>query len=269
MGKTAKTVQVRSWTEDVIESQNQNCTLPASYRWIREEWYFRLWAWISYRLVRGFGRLYCRWFLHLKFRNLECLHSFEKGGIFLYGNHTQPVGDVVIPALAVKPRRIYSIGSPANLGIPVIGKLLPAVGILPTPSDFHQTKEFYTAVQQRAQEGNCVVTFPEAHVWPFYTGIRPFPDSSFRFPVECGCPAFAMTTTYQKRRFGKKPGITVYLDGPFFPEPGLSPKEARKNLRDKIREAMITRSALSNVQYIRYEMKAEGQSVPKNEGENP
>ena len=62
-----------------------------------------------------------------------------------------------------------------------------------------------------------------------------------------------MTNTYQS--YGKnndKIKIVTYIDGPFFPDEGLSPKEAQKNLRDKIYNKMVERSQNSNIEYIKY-----------------
>lgn len=244
-----------SYDADVVESRNQNCPLPEDYQFIRQDRGFRLWAGFLYGLTKAAGFLYCKAVLGLRFQNRQVLKGYQDRGIFLFANHTQEFGDVVIPALAVRPQRIYTIASTANLGIPVIGKLLPAIGILPIPEGIDRTRDFMEAVRTRSRQGHCVVVYPEAHVWPYYTGVRPFPATSFRFPVEAEAPCFAMTTTYQKRRFGRRPKVTVYLDGPFFPEPGLTGRKAKQeNLRAQIHACMVRRSAQSNCQYIRYEV---------------
>ncbi len=36
-----------------------------------------------------------------------------------------------------------------------------------------------------------------------------------KYPVELDVPSFALTTTYHRRRFGRKPRTVTYLDGPF------------------------------------------------------
>ena len=77
----------------------------------------------------------------------------------------------------------------------------------------------------------CVVIYPEAHVWKYYTKIRPYPSTSFKFPVHCNVPAFCMTTTYYKRKLGKKPGIVVYIDGPFMLDNNLTKTIYIENFR--------------------------------------
>lgn len=244
-----------SYDADVVESKNQHCPLSEDYSFIREDRPFRLWAGFLYGLTKIVGFLYCKAVLHLRFQNRRILKVYQDRGIFLFANHTQEFGDVVIPALAVRPQRIYTIASTANLGIPVIGKLLPAIGILPIPEGIRRTREFMESVRTRSRQGHCIVVYPEAHVWPYYTSIRPFPATSFRFPVEEGAPSFAMTTTYQKRRFGRRPKVTVFLDGPFFPAEGLtSRKEKQEDLCRQIHDCMVRRSTQSNCQYIHYEV---------------
>ena len=64
-----------------------------------------------------------------------------------------------------------------------------------------------------------------------------------------------MTTTYQKRKWGKKPKITIYVDGPFYAEEGLSKKQQREKLRDTVYGVMKDRSQNSNYDYMIYKPK--------------
>ena len=116
-------------------------------------------------------------------------------------------------------------------------------------------RDFVKCVKQRVEEKNCIVIYPEAHVWPYYTKIRPFPTTSFKFPVEAKLKSFAATTTYQKRKWGKKPKITVYVDGPFEVDEKLSKKENQEKLCNEIYECMKKRSNESTYEYIEYRRK--------------
>lgn len=224
--------------------------LPDGYRWIRTDGKYRFLSGLLYGAALVFSNLYCRLFLHVRIRGAEKLRK-QKGGFFLYGNHTQPVGDVFHPALACFPKRIYTVVSPANLYLPAIGRLLPYLGALPIPDTLHSMKEFSSAVEQRIRTGHPIVIYPEAHLWEYYTGIRPFPDTSFQYPIKLGVPVYCMTTTYQERRLGKKPRITLYLDGPFTAD-SPSKKAAAHALRDAVYGCMQERAKLSTCEYIRY-----------------
>lgn len=239
-----------SYTDDFEESANQNYILPEDYRWIRADFGSKVLSAIIYALAVIFSSVYCKFFLHMKVRGRSNLRKI-KGSFFLYGNHTQPVGDVFIPALCVFPKRIYTVVSTANYGIPVIGKILAYLGALPVVNSLHGIKELNRAIGCRLEKGNPIVIYPEAHVWEYYTDIRPFPDTSFKFPVKFEKPSFAMTVTYKKSRLFRRPVMEVYLDGPFYGR-GTTAKERAADLHSQIFAAMKNRSKTSNAAYIEY-----------------
>ena len=242
----------QGYTDDFVHSKNREYCLPDDYAWLDERPRRRILSAAVYRSAWIFSFLYVRLFRRIKIKNRRAVRQYRKSGCFLYGNHTQPVGDVFTPAYICGRQRIYTVAGQENLGLPVIGRLLPYLGALPVPDALPQMKRFLEAIRRKITEKCCVVIYPEAHVWPYYTGIRPFPLTSFRFPVECDAPAFCMTTTYQKKRHGKEPQITVYIDGPFYPDKKLSKKEAQKKLHDEIFSCMQRRSLHSSYEYIRY-----------------
>lgn len=248
-----KVYRYASFEDDPVESANQDYKLPARYRRIRRDPLSRLLSALVYSLALLLSAPLCKLCFGVTFSGRNKLKE-ARGGYFLYGNHTQPVGDVFLPALCAFPKRIYAVASHANFGIPFIGKLLPYLGAIPTPRDLHDTADFQNAMQERAEAGHPVVIFPEAHVWPYYTSIRPFPDTSFAFPARLDLPVFTMTVTYRKRRWRKKPGIRIFVDGPFYPE-GKNLREKRAFLCRRAAQAMEERSRESNCAYIRYEKK--------------
>ncbi len=187
----------------------------------------------------------------------EKLKNFKKTPYFMYGNHTQDIADAFIPSLLNFPKHNYVIVHPNNVSMPYLGKITPSLGALPLPDDTAAYKKFISAIKRRIGEGHTVVIYPEAHIWPYYTGIRDFPDTSFSYPIKYGTPVFCFTNTYRKRRFFKRPKIVTYIDGPFYPDKSLRPKEQRKDLRDRVYKRMCTRSKMSNAVQIEYVKKDE------------
>ena len=61
-----------------------------------------------------------------------------------------------------------------------------------------------------------------------------------------------MTTTFQKRKLGKTPRITIYLDGPFYPDQSLSFEENKKMLHDKVYDSLVKYSKYSTYEYYKY-----------------
>ena len=232
--------------------------IDESYVYVDERLRWKLLRFLSYRLIAmPIAFLYCKVALHSRCRNRGVLKQAKGKGCFVYGNHTQQIGDPFIPNMMVFPRSAYVIVHPNNVSMPVLGRVTPYLGALPLPSNMKAMKNFREAIRTRVAQGNVIIIYPEAHIWPFYTGIRDFPNTSMKYAVELGVPSFAMTTTYHRRRFGKKPRTVTYLDGPFYPDTSLSPRAQAQDLRDRIHATMTARASESDCEYIRYVKKEE------------
>lgn len=199
-------------------------------------------------------------YLRLKFRHKyvgkENLKNYNNTGYFIYGNHTQPFADTFIPSIANYPKRNFFIVSPANVSMPGMGWLVELLGAIPVPGDLEAARHFVKKVEERIQCRQSVTIYPEAHIWPYYTHIRPFSDVSFKYPVKCSCPVFALTNTYHCRgRRGDKVRIVTYIDGPFFPDETLPPRQRQQALRDQVYRCMVERSRESDFELIEYREK--------------
>jgi len=117
-------------------------------------------------------------------------------------------------------------------------------------------------IEERIKQGKAIMIYPEAHIWPYYTGIRPFSSTSFIYATRTGAPMFVLTNCYQKRRFFKKPKILTFVDGPFYPNPSLSQTEAAKELRNIAYDTMCERAKEnSTYQYVRYVKKEQFEGI--------
>ncbi len=248
-----KTYYYSKTTDDVVDSAQQDFRLPDNYPILVTSLSGKIWSHIVRTLAAGFGWIYSRLFLHVKVVGKEKLKNFS-GGYFVYGNHTQPMGDVFTPLTIFSPYRFYAIAGQANWGIPFIGKYLVRYGGLPVGKDIKQSIKLIKAIKQVIrQKKGIVMIYPEAHVWPYYTKIRPFDDTSMHFPVDLKVPSFTATSTYVKSKFLKKPRIIIYIDGPFYPDLSLGKKKAQMKLHDEIFKQMISRAKLCNYNYINYQ----------------
>lgn len=251
-----KTYYYTSYAEDLIQARKQNYELPADYQWQKTTKVARAKSWAVRHGVRALSDIFCPVILHLHSHETHRKISGNlQQGCYLYINHTQMVGDAMIPYYVLQKKWPAIVVSPANLSLPVIGKLIPYGGGLPIPHQLRKLREFNQVVQQTVQDGKCVVIYPEAHVWPYYTKIRPFELSAFHYPAKDQAPVFCLTNTYQKPRWGTKPQITSYLDGPFFAPTDLTQKERQKFLSEQVHSCMQVRSQASNYEYLKYQRK--------------
>ena len=195
-------------------------------------------------------------YAYLKFRikyiGREKLKPYKKQGYFVYGNHTQDFADTFIISNTIFPKRNYLIVNPENVSMPFLGNFVQKFGAIPIPNNINGMKNFLESIRKKINKRYAITIFPEAHIWPYYTKIRPFKNVSFKYPIELQTPVFCVTNTYQKR--GKnKVRITTYVDGPFFPDEGIDNiQDKKQNLRDKVYNAMCERSKNSNYEYIKY-----------------
>ena len=190
---------------------------------------------------------------HQKFANKKLIKQAKKTGAILYGNHTTFLADSFAPHLLFPLKKTRIIVSPETMSIRGIQRLLAMLGVMPLTEKLSLKKKFLHAMRHYLNKRKLILIYPEAHIWPYYTKIRPFDDASFKYAALFDKPVYTITNCYQKRKFGKKPKIITYLDGPFYPNPELSTKENAAYLRDICYKAMVDRTEkYSTYEYIKY-----------------
>lgn len=227
--------------------------VPKNYKYVHKGLLWRTAAFFVYRIIMTpIAYLYCKIKLRLKIVDRTDKKWRKNKGCFLYSNHTLIIGDAFIPSLLMFPKRTYVIVSSENLSTKGTRSFLSMSGALPIPKSVAAFRNFNEAIEKRILQKNCVAIYPEAHIWPYYTGIRHFESKSFRYPVKFDAPIYVSTSTFSKRKEGKTPKVTVYLDGPFYPDNKISPHEAEKTLRDTAYETMLKNSKNSSYEFIEY-----------------
>lgn len=230
--------------------------LPKKYKYISKNIFFKFFSFLVYRMIlRPFAWLYLKVRFYHKIKNKKAIKKI-KTGFFIYGNHATIVGDAFIPNILTFKKKNYIItGEQANSLTPILA-VLKALGALPLADNLHQKKEMVKAVKERIHEGGSITIYPEAHVWPYYTDIRPYSSESFKYAVKLNAPVIAMTNCFQKRKIRKRPKIVTYIDGPFYPKDDLSLAENAQYLRDLVYTAMKERTkAYSTYDYFIYKKK--------------
>lgn len=255
-----RVIYYESETEDPVKTKEQErheeFKLPEDYVYVPTNPFQKLWAGIVYGVFKLFGRWYEFGYWGLKIHGKEKLKKAEGTGFVLYCNHTHPFHDVFGPGVVALDRRIYTVVSGVQLKLPVLGPLLPPLGALPLGTSPATKQRFHEAVDLRLKQGKVVVVYPEAHLWPYATKIRQFPqgDRAFVYPVRNQVPCFAVTTTYRHadKKDDERPRMDVYIDGPFSPDPKKSDAENQQELARKVRESMIKYSQKNSYEYFQY-----------------
>lgn len=228
--------------------------IDENYKYIHKNPFWNICSYLMQNIISmPIKYLYSKIKFKIKYVGKEKLKQYKKEGYFIYGNHTQDFADTFIPSLANYPKRNYFIVNPENVSMKFLKTIVEMLGAIPIPGDKKAMKNFLQVIEKRIQKGYSITIYPEAHIWPYYTSIRPFKDVSFKYPVEQDVPVFSLTNTYVKDEKRKdKVKIVSYIDGPFFTNKDLTKKEQQKDLRDRVYECMVERSKNSNIEYIKY-----------------
>lgn len=250
-----KTYYYTKATDDVINSANQDYELAANYQILPSTFLGKAWSKVIRVLATGFAWVYSRLILRVHIIGKNKLKSYKNHPYFVYGNHTQVLNDVFMPLTLFGSQQYYALASQSNWGIPFIGKFLLPYGGLPVGKNIKQSIKLLRAIETLVKQNKHILIYPEAHLWPYYTKIRPFPSTSMNFPVTLKTPIFVMTTTYHKPSIGKRPKIKVYIDGPFWPDQSLTKKEQQIQLQEKVAQQMKQHAKTSDYSYYQYVQK--------------
>ncbi len=215
----------------------------ADFPFVRTSPLWRAAEFLVYRvLMKPVAYLWCKLKFGVRIIGREKLKKYGKIAYFIYSNHTLMAGDAFIPNLLDPKKRTYVIVHPDNISAKGTKNFTLMCGAIPLPTEPEGYRPFVRAVEKRASEGAMLCIYPEAHIWPYFTGIRDFSETSFSYPVRLKTPVFSSTVTYEKRKLTKIPRVTVYIDGPFYPDPELGLRDAQKKLRDEVHTAMTARA---------------------------
>jgi len=257
MGRKQRIIYYEDELKDEFAGDSiQPRAIDSNYQYIREDFAGKLSHLFWYRMIAvPLAKIYMKLYFGHKIVNKSVLEAYRDRGYFLYGNHTHFLADALVPTLVSLPKDVFVIVHPNNVSMPVLGKITPSLGALPLPDDGGACKNFVKAIAHRIRQKHCIMIYPEAHIWPYYTDIRPFTDASFRYPVKYQVPAFCLTNTYQKRKHRKHPRMVTYVDGPFFPDTERPAAEQKQMLRNQVYAKMKERALENSVVQIRYERK--------------
>lgn len=253
MEKVGKVIYYQDELNDEFSGSSVKAKpISPKYKYISKNPIYNFFGFIAYRIIATPIAFMYKWFRGVKYVNKKALKKFKGKGYFVYANHTNRTSDVLSPHIISFPTKTYTVVASENMNIPGIWGATKMLGALPLPSTLEGTRNFVNAMEKRLVQGHPVLIYPEAHIWPYYTGVRPYKSAAFRYPVKFQDASFCYTTTYQQNGKKKKPKIVIYIDGPFYPNKNLDIKAQQEDLRNRIYNCMVERSKNSDYKYYDY-----------------
>ena len=154
--------------------------LGEGYQYIQKGWLFKIFEFVFYYAVMiPVVFMLQKVVSFQKFANRSVMKKAGKDGCFIVSNHTQVQNDSYIGPLATFPKKCFIVSNPHVLSIRGMRLGMKAYGVIPLGSNLDEKKEFLDCIETRVNEGKAVIIYPEAHVWPYYTKIRPFDYQAF------------------------------------------------------------------------------------------
>lgn len=238
-------------TDEVVNFNIKKKIINEKYQYSSNNIVYKMWCFFIRIMIFPFVWVYYKIINPIKINNIEAIKSYKNGTFFIYSNHTNQYSDAFIPSIICFPKKTKTIVNSDNISIPFLGPILKMCGAIPVPDTLEASKNFYNEIKTSLTKSPIVI-YPEAHLWPYYTKIRNFPATSFRYPIKFNKPIFVFTTVYKLRKPNKKPKMEIYIDGPIYPNQTLHTKQAQYELRDTAYTIMKNRSKNSNYEYIKY-----------------
>lgn len=239
--------------DDFAATKITSITIDENYKYINKNIFYRIGETIIRCIAFPIILIILKLSYILKIKNRKVLKQARKTGYFLYGNHTNYLLDAYAPSIIARYRRAHIIVNPDAVSIKGLSTIVKMLGAIPIPTTRKGMKNYFYSIESLYQKKHVITIYPEAHIWPFYTDIRPFGNESFHYPYNLNAPCYSFTNIYKKRLVGKKPKVVTYVDGPFYPDMNLSKKEAISKLRNDIYNAMKDRvNSFKKYEYCKY-----------------
>jgi len=229
--------------DDFSETKLKRIPVPKNYQYIRKNKFSLFFQNIFYHFI-AIPILWCvSIFSGVKVKNRKALKQLKHldTGVFFYGNHVSDLDVFKIQTMCVF-RRCNIIGYTDALSIgKFIKPILKALGFLPLPlaDDLRNLKELQEAIDYDIHHKEHVIIYPEAHIWPYYTLIRPFKNGSFHYPAKYKAPILPFVTVYRKVWWSKKPKESIVIGKLVYPKEDLDLHRNRDYLREECYNQMV------------------------------
>ena len=146
------------------------------------------------------------------------LRKVRGSGVVIIANHVHHLDAPLICGCMNRFRKTRIISLGENFDIPVVGKLIRALGAIPLGGDFAGRQKFNETIEKLLKKKKHVLFFAEGALWPYYKGIRPFMSGGFRFAARLGVPVLPVIIVFEGAEGGGRKRLRLHVGRPLMPE---------------------------------------------------
>ncbi len=218
------------------------CRVDARYRFINRNIFFRIGSWLLFYVIAiPLLDIVSLLFFGLKIHGKKNLR-YLKGGAVTVTNHVHYL-DTPMVACTLFPRKPLFATLKSNLEIPVIRRLIRLLGGVPIPESPKALHAFLESMRVQLLKGRIVHFYPEASLWPWYDGLRPFKNGAFHLAVKSGVPVVPMVFTFRDSKglfskLRKRPLVDLIIGKPKYPAQSGTERKKMLEMRKAVQNAM-------------------------------
>ncbi len=209
--------------------------ITESYPFVSNNIFFKLWAAILRRCGIIFLGPYIKHKYRLKIIGKINTKTVKKQGVIVTINHVHDFDNLLVATRILKHRKCYFLTLKSNINMRGIGYILKLAGGIPIPTNIRAIMTFGKSVEKLLKNKKAIMVCPEASLWPYYRGIRPFKKGAFYFAVKSEVPVLPVVILFRqkakKHSHSKKNKFkyyfTVKVGKPLYPDTTLSNKHKR------------------------------------------
>lgn len=173
--------------------------ITADYQFIKGNVFFKLWGRIFRRIVMLIMGPYLKYKYRLKIEGKKNIRAVRRKGCIVTVNHVHNLDNLVIGVNLLHHRKCYFITLKDNINMPFVGFLLRTMGGIPIPTGLKAMAAFENCIGSIMEHKKALIICPEASLWPYYRGIRPFKRGAFRLAVKNEVPILPVVISFRRK----------------------------------------------------------------------
>ncbi len=162
------------------------------------------------------------------------IRKIKHKGAVLVSNHVHVMDGALICA-RVGWRRTRFVMLAEHLAIPVVGRIMLALGGHPIADNVAGARHSMRVLNNALANNKLVLIFPESSIHPYCTHLRHFNDGAFRIASANNVPIVPYVITFRQKQKGKKLKQKMYIQicEPIYPDSKLDQKARAKDLEER------------------------------------
>ncbi len=188
-----------------------------NYRYESKNPFYRLYStliWLFAHLaIPIWGKL---WVRH-KIKGRKNLRGLRRQSVIFVANHVHVMDAPLICASTTRSKKVRIVSLSENANIPVASHFLKCLGLVPLGDTFGGMRNFNNHINELIDKRKNILFFPEAALWSYYEGLRPFHKGAFVFSAKRNVPVVPMVYTFQKKPH-RRVRLVLNIGKPIYPE---------------------------------------------------